>query len=101
MANRLLSGKAPDEIVICSMSFASVLESGETVSGHSCAISLYVGSTAASGMSVGGTSLASNIVSQTVQGGLEAHVYRLRYSVATSLGRTLIASSYLPIDEDD
>lgn len=83
------------------MDFAAVLNGGETISAHSCSISLYVGSTAPSGMLSGSTSLSGTTVSQTVQGGTDAHVYRLRFSVLTSAARQLIASSFLPIGEDD
>lgn len=83
------------------MDFSPVLVGAETISASSCAISLYVGETAPSGMLSGGASAASGVVSQTVTGGTDAHVYRLRFSVLTSTARELVASSFLPIDEDD
>jgi hypothetical protein len=83
------------------MDFSPILASGETISSHSCSLSLYVGVTEPSGMLSGSTSLSGSTVAQTVTGGTAAHVYRLRFSVLTSAGRVLAASSFLPIDEDD
>lgn len=97
----MLSGKAVNETVITSMDFSPVLTGSETISGSSCSISLYDGTTAATGMLVGSPTVSGSVVSQTVTGGTDAHIYRLRYTVSTSLGRVIIASSFLPIDEDD
>lgn len=101
MTVRLLSEKAPEETVSCTMDFAPVLVGSESVSGHTCSVSLYVGTAEPSGMLQGATSLSGAVVSQVVTGGTAAHVYRLRFGVSTSSGRFLIASSFLPIDEDD
>ena len=98
---RLLDEKYPDEVVSATMDFSPVLATGETVSAHSCALSLYVGVTEPSGMLSGGTALSGTTVAQTVTGGVAGHVYRLRFSVLTSAGRSYVSSSFLPIDEDD
>lgn len=98
----MLSGKAVNETVITSMEFSPVLTDAETLSGASVAVSLYDGSTAVTtSMLVGSPTISGTVVTQTVTGGADAHIYRLRYTVTTSLGRVLIASSFLPIDEDD
>lgn len=101
VTTRLLDEKFPDEVVSATMDFSPILASGESVSAHSCSLSLYVGDTEPSGMLSGSTSVSGGTVAQTVTGGDVGHVYRLRFSVLTSLGRVLVSSSFLPIDEDD
>lgn len=98
---RLLEEKYPDEVVSATMDFSPLLAVGETVSAHSCSLSLYVGTTEPSGMLSGSTSESDGVVAQTVTGGVAGHVYRLRFSVLTSAGRAYVSSSFLPIDEDD
>lgn len=98
---RLLDEKFPDEVVSATMDFSPVLAAGETVSAHSCSLSLYVGNTEPVGMLSGGTSLSGSTVAQTLTGGVAGHVYRLRFSVLTSAARAYVSSSFLPIDEDD
>lgn len=98
---RLLDEKYPDEVVSATMDFSGLFSAGETVSAHSCSLSLYVGVTEPSGMLSGSTSVSGGTVAQTVTGGVAGHVYRLRFSVLTSLGQRYVSSSFLPIDEDD
>ena len=96
-----LSEKDPVETVSCTMDFSPILNAGETISSHSCAVTAYVGASSTSGMFVGGTSLNGSTVAQTVSGGAQGAVYRLRYTITTNQSRTLTASSFLPVDEDN
>lgn len=81
--------------------FASMLESGETISTQSVACTVYSGTDASPSSMISGSATASgSIVTQLVIGGTLGVIYQLACTITTSESQTLVMTAFLAVVPD-
>ena len=84
--------------VLYSWDFTSLLQFSEIIGSAFIDVSVYSGTDPIPYIILSGLpSISGNVVSQLITGGVEGVIYNVDCSAVTSLGQTLIISSYISI----
>ena len=96
------SPKDPAEAIFYGISFAALLNTGETVSSSTVSLRALVREDPATAAMLSGAAiLDGSTVKQKIIGGLAGNTYRLGISIVTSAGQTFVESADIAIEERD
>jgi hypothetical protein len=91
------SPKDPEEVVVLSVDFVNLLDSGEGITTATVVVEDPAGQPQAAMVSGAADTTAAPVVRQKVQGGTDGTRYLVRFKATTDGGRTLVGSGILPV----
>ena len=99
MSLHIFPTKDPAEIVFVAFDFSGEIEEGERLTGTPVVtVSLLSGADANPSALLGGSAaIAGASVLQTISGGVDGAIYKLRCRAALDSGRVLVLASTLPV----
>lgn len=103
MASFVVSpSKFTSAIIPVVIDFSSQLASGEAVTAVTCAATVFSGTDATpSALLSGAVTLATNIATQIITGGLSGVIYTLTFSATTNTANRIIIQTYIAVTDSN